>query len=50
MTAKTFEPEAVVDAMAPLLGWTADETKAQVAHCRGLRAQALAATRETLPA
>ncbi len=37
-------------AMAPLLGWTADETKAQVAHCRGLRAQALAATRETLPA
>jgi glycerol-3-phosphate dehydrogenase len=37
-------------AMAPLLGWSADETKAEVAHCRGLRAQALAATREALPA
>jgi len=37
-------------AMAPLLGWTADEGSAQVAHCRGLRTRALAATREALPA
>ena len=37
-------------AMAPLLGWSADEAKAQVVHCRALRTQALAATREALPA
>ena len=37
-------------AMPPLLGWSADETRAQVTHCRALRTEALAATRETLPA
>jgi glycerol-3-phosphate dehydrogenase len=37
-------------AMAPLLGWTAEGTKVQVAHCRALRTQALAATREAQPA
>jgi glycerol-3-phosphate dehydrogenase len=42
--------EEAASAMAPLLGWSADETKAQVAHCRALRTDALAATRETLPA
>ena len=36
MTAKTFDPEAVVDAMAPLLGLTlTPESRAQaIAHLR----------------
>ncbi len=37
-------------AMAPLLGWTAEQARAQVDHCRALRTRALAATREAAPA
>jgi glycerol-3-phosphate dehydrogenase len=46
-----FRPlEEAAQAMAPLLGWTAARTGAQVDTCRALRADALAATREAAPA
>jgi glycerol-3-phosphate dehydrogenase len=37
-------------AMAPLLGWTDEAARSQVADCRALRADALAATRQAVPA
>jgi glycerol-3-phosphate dehydrogenase len=33
--------DAAAEAMAPLLGWSADERQRQIDHCRGVRAEAL---------
>ncbi|HEX4199412.1 MAG TPA: glycerol-3-phosphate dehydrogenase/oxidase [Caulobacteraceae bacterium] len=41
--------DAAAQAMAPLLGWTADEGRRQIDHCRGLRAEALAEIRAVAP-
>jgi glycerol-3-phosphate dehydrogenase len=42
--------DAAADAMAPLLGWSADERRRQIDHCRALRRDALAFAHEPLGA
>ncbi|HZC15127.1 MAG TPA: glycerol-3-phosphate dehydrogenase C-terminal domain-containing protein, partial [Caulobacteraceae bacterium] len=42
--------DAAAEAMAPLLGWSADEQQRQIDHCRALRADALSELSAAAPA